>query len=118
MFYGAEPFDAAEATYYWTGAHKPGFYRITVRGHARKFSSGFRIVLDPHWVGGLAFDVMGWTGPLAEPPATTPYTVVDTFHGTFHPAIVIIGANKHEIVQVEEFPFRAEEDVQKALTDA
>ena len=58
-FYGPEPFDTAEATYVWTGLGMPGFFRITVKGHARKFSSGFKIVQDPHWVGGLAFEVMG-----------------------------------------------------------
>jgi hypothetical protein len=117
-FYGPEPFDTAEATYVWTGLGTPGFFRITVKGHARKFSSGFKIVRDPHWVGGLAFEVTGWTGPLAEPPSTTPYTVTDTFHGTFHKEIVVIGSNKSEVVKVKEVPFTSDEDVHKALSVA
>ena len=117
-FYGPEPFDTAEATYVWTGLGTPGFFRITVKGHARKFSSGFKIVRDPHWVGGLAFEVTGWTGPLAEPPSTTPYTVTDTFRGTFHKEIVVIGSNKSEVVKVKEVPFTSDEDVHKALSVA
>ena len=61
---------------------------------------------------------MGWTGPLAEPPSTEPYTVTDTFHGTFHKEIVVIGANKTEVVKVKETPFTSEEEVRKALTAA
>ncbi len=71
-FYGQEPFDTAEATYVWTGLGTPGFFSITVKGRARKFSSGFKIVRDPDWVGGLAFEVMGWTGPLEEGGSTIP----------------------------------------------
>ncbi len=117
-FYGPEPFDTAEATYVWTGLGTPGFFRITVKGDARKFSSGFKIVQDQHWVGGLAFDVTGWTGPLAEPPSTSPYAVTDIFHGTFHKEIVVIGSNKSEVVHVREIPFTSEEEVHKALSAA
>jgi hypothetical protein len=117
-FFGREPFDRAEAVYVWTGLGTPGFYRITVHGHARKFSSGFKLIRDTHWAGGLAFEVMGWTGPLIEPPATTPYKITDTFHGTFHPEIVIIGSNKTETIHVREIAFTTEENVFKELSAA
>ena len=118
MFYGPEPFDKAEAVYVWTGLGTPGFFSIVVEGNARKFSSGFSIVRDPHWAGGLAFDVMGWTGPLAEPPATTPYKVAGKFPGQYHPEIVIKGANKTIVVRVREIPFTNEASVQEALNAA
>ena len=35
-FFELEPFDTAEAEYIWTGLRQPGFYRVTVRGHAPK----------------------------------------------------------------------------------
>ena len=93
-----EPFDTAEAAYVWTGLGSPGCLLAAVKGHARKFSSGLKIVQDPHWVGGLAFDVTG--GRAARGAArTTPYTVRETFHGTFHKEIVVYGSNKREVVQ-------------------
>jgi hypothetical protein len=115
-FYGLEPFDTAEAEYRWTGLRVPGFYIVTVKGHARKFSFGFKLARDLHWVGGLAIDVMGWTGPLAEPPATVPYTVTDTFNGTYLPEILVIGSNKRELVRVKEVPFTTEEDIMKSFS--
>ena len=105
MLYTPEPFDTAEATYVWTGVHTPGFYRITVTGHSRKFSSGFKIVRDSRCVGGLAFDVVGWTSPLAEPPSVVPYTVTDV-HGAFHSELVVIGSNKRDVVKVNPVHFR------------
>ena len=117
-FYGPEPFDTAEAEYVWTGLRVPGFFRVTVKGHAPKFSFGFKLVRDPHWVGGLAIDVMGWTGPLAAPPTTVPYTVTDTFNGAHLPEIVIIGSNKREVVRVKEVPFTSEESVMKLFSPA
>ena len=117
-FYGLEPFDTAEAEYVWTGLRTPGFFRVTVKGQAPKFSFGFKLVRDPHWVGGLAIDVMGWTGPLAAPPTTVPYTVTDTFNGAHLPEIVIIGSNKRELVRVKEVPFTSEESVMKLFSPA
>ncbi len=114
MLYTPEPFDTAEATYVWTGVHTPGFYRITVTGHARKFSSGFKIVRDLHCVDGLAFDVVGWTSPLAEPPSVVPYTVTETYHGAFHSELAVIGANRRDVVAVKVTPFNFEEEVLKA----
>ena len=113
-FFGNEPFDTAEVTYVWAGLRQPGFFRVTVTGHARKFSSGFQLKRDPEFVGGLAIDVMGWTGPLSE--GTTPYTVTGTFNGTFLPEIVVTGSNKTEVVRVKEVPFTTEEDVLKAFS--
>jgi hypothetical protein len=78
-FYGPEPFDTAEAEYVWTGLRVQGFFRVTVKGHAQKFSFGFKLVRDPHWVGGLAIDVEGWTGPGVDRSARcTPH------HGALH----------------------------------
>ena len=69
-FYGPEPFDTAQATYVWTGLGTPGFFSVTVEGHAPNFTSGIKLVRDEQWVGGLAIRVMGWTGPLGK--GTTP----------------------------------------------
>jgi hypothetical protein len=111
-FYGPEPFDTAEATYVWTGLHEPGFFAITVKGHAPNYTTGITLVRDTEWVGGLAFRVMGWTGPLGK--GTTPYTVRATFPGTYHKQIVVRGSNKTEVVQVKEIPFTTEEAYIKA----
>jgi hypothetical protein len=108
-FFGLEPFDTAEAIYVWTGLGQPGFFRLTVKGNARRFSFGFQLKRDPEFVGGLAIDVMGWTGPLAE--GTVPYAVTATFNGTFLPEIVVIGANKTEVVKVKEVPFTSDDAV-------
>ena len=102
-FYGPEPFDTAEAIYVWTGLGEPGFFAVTVKGSVRNFTSGIQLVRDAHWVGGLAIDVMGWTGPLGE--GTRPYTVSGTFPGTYRKDIVVIGSNKRVVVQVKEIPF-------------
>jgi len=107
-FYGPEPFDTAEATYVWTGLRTPGFFRVTVKGNAPKFTAGIQLVRDPHFVGGLAIDVMGWTGPVA--PGTTPYTVSGAFNGMYLPKILIVGANKSELIDVKEIPFTNDAD--------
>jgi hypothetical protein len=113
-FFQSEPFDTARAKYFWAGPRLPGFFRVTVRGHARNFSFGFQLRRDPHLVGGLAVDVMGWTGPLAH--GTTPYTVTADFTGGYLPDIIVIGANKTEIVHVEELPFESEEIFRREFT--
>ncbi|UGY20141.1 MULTISPECIES: hypothetical protein [Bradyrhizobium] len=46
---------------------------------------------DPHWVGGLKIDVMGWTGPLGD--GSTPYAVKGSFPGHYVPQIVVSGSN-------------------------
>jgi hypothetical protein len=96
----------------------PDFSALTVRGQAKKFSFGFQLRRDPHFVGGLAIEVMGWTGPLIVPPATTPYTVTGHFNGSFLPEIVVIGSNKTEVVRVREVPFTTEEAVAKQFSSA
>jgi hypothetical protein len=111
-FFGSEPFDTAEARYVWPD-HGPGFFRVTVRGHARKFSFGFQLRQDTHFAGGLAIAVMGWTGPLTE--GTTPYTVTADFNGMYLPEIVVIGANKTEVIHIEQVPFTSEEEFMKEL---
>ena len=58
---------------------------------------------------------MGWTGPLAH--GTTPYTVTADFHGSYLPEIVVIGANKTEVVHVEEVLFESEESFMRAAHD-
>jgi hypothetical protein len=113
-FFQSEPFDTARAKYFWAGPGHPGFFRVTVRGHARNFSFGFQLRRDPHFVSGLALDVMGWTGPLAH--GTTPYTVTADFVGRYAPEIVVIGANKTEVVHVEEIAFESEESFMRAHT--
>ena len=115
-FFELEPFDTVEVEYIWTGLRQPGFYRVTVRGHAPKFSSGFQLKQDPTFVGGLAVSVMGWTGPLTS--GTTPYTVTGRFNGRFANEVVVIGSNKTEVVHVEEVPFTTEEELMKELSAA
>ena len=105
--YGPEPFDTAQATYVWTGLGSPGFFSVTVEGHAPNFTSGITLIRDPEWVGGLAIKVMGWTGPLGK--GTKPYTVRGSFPGTFLKEIVVIGSNKHEVVKITEIPFTNDE---------
>jgi hypothetical protein len=117
-FFGLEPFDAAEATYVWTGAGQPGFFQVTVRGHARKISFGFQLRRDTDFVGGLAIEVMGWTGPLTVPPETTPYTVTGRFNGRFLNEIVVIGSNKTQVVHVREAPFTTEEEFMRHFSTA
>jgi hypothetical protein len=115
-FYGPQPFDTAEATYVWTGLGTPGFFSVTVAGHAPNFTSGIQLVRDPHFVGGLAIDVMGWTGPLGS--GTTAYTVHGTFHGMHLPKILIVGAGKRLLIDVKEIPFTTEEALAKHLAPA
>ena len=113
-FFQSEPFDTAHARYFWAGPGHPGFFRITVRGHARNFSFGFQLRRDQGFVGGLVVDVMGWTGPLAQ--GTTPYTVTADVTGGFLPSVIVRGANKTEIVHVTEVGFESEERFMREVT--
>ena len=106
-FYGPEPFDTAQATYVWTGLGSPGFFSVTVEGQAPNFTSGITLVRDEQWVGGLAFKVMGWTGPLAK--GSKPYKVHGSFPGSSLPKIVVIGSNKNQVVKVTEIAFTTDE---------
>jgi hypothetical protein len=110
-FYGPEPFDTAQVTYVWTGLGSPGFFSVTVKGHAPNFTSGIQLVRDEQWVGGLAIKVMGWTGPLGK--GTKPYKVQASFPGTYLKEIVVIGSNKHEVVEVRQIPFTNDEEFAK-----
>jgi hypothetical protein len=111
-FYGAEPFDSAEATYVWTGLGSPGFFSVTVKGNAPNYTSGIQLVRDPEWVGGLAIKVMGWTGPLGQ--GTKAYTVRGSFPGSFLKEIVVIGSNKNQVIKVTEIPFTNDEAFAKS----
>ncbi|MEW6392467.1 MAG: hypothetical protein AB1542_18930 [Pseudomonadota bacterium] len=113
-FYGPEPFDTAEATYVWTGLRTPGFFSVTVKGNAPNFTTGIKLVRDAHFVGGLAIDVMGWTGPLGK--GTTSYTVHGTFNGMYLPKILIVGSNQRLLIDVKEIPFTSEDDYVKQLS--
>jgi hypothetical protein len=113
-FFGLEPFDTAEAKYFWTGLGIPGFFSVTVKGNAQKFSFGFQLRQDTHFVGGLAIQVMGWTGPLTQ--GTTPYTVTGHFNGHFLPEIVVIGSNKTAVVRVTEVPFTSDDAFMKQFS--
>jgi hypothetical protein len=115
-FYGPEPFDSAEATYVWTGIGGPGFFAVTVKGNAQNFTTGITLVRDPRWVGGLAIDVMGWTGPLGK--GTTPYTVKHSFPGSYIKEIVVKGSNKSEVVKVKEIPFTTDDAYMKTAAAA
>jgi len=113
-FFQTKPFDTARAKYFWAGAGHPGYFRVTARGHARNSSFGFQLRQVPTFVSGLAVDVMGWTGPLAQ--GTTPCTVTADFVGRYAPEIVVIGANKTEVVHDEEIAFESEESFMRAHT--
>jgi hypothetical protein len=113
-FFQTEPFNTVRARYYWAGPGHPGYFRVTARGDARNFSFGFQLRQAPTFVGGLAVVVMGWTGPLAQ--GTTPYAVTADFVGRYAPDIVVIGANKTEVVHVEEIGFESEESFMRAHT--
>ena len=102
-FYGPEPVTSATAYYVWTGFGEPGHFFVTAQGDAPNFTTGIQLVRDPHWVGGLRMDVMGWTGPRA--PGSRPYTVHGTFPGSYLPRIVVAGANRTLVVEVKEIPF-------------
>jgi hypothetical protein len=113
-FLQLEPFDSAEATYIWTGAGAPGFFSVEVKGHAPNFTFGIKLRRDSEYVGGLAIEVIGWTGPLGQ--GTKPYAVIGQFQGAYLKEIVVIGANKKEVVPVKEIPFKSDEDYVKYLS--
>ncbi len=112
-FYGPEPFDSAEATYVWTGLGTPGFFSVRVKGYAQNFTYGMKLVRDPEFVGGLAIQVMGWTGPISH--GTSPYTVSGRFNGLYLKEVLIIGSNKRELIPVTELPFKNDEDFIKTV---
>ena len=116
-FYGPEPFNTAKATYVWTGLGGPGFFLVEVEGDAPNYTTGITLVRDPHFVGGLKIDVMGWTGPLGQ--GTTPYEVHGSFPGSYLPKIVVSGSNKTIVIDVKEIPAeQADSYLQKRATAA
>jgi len=115
-FFQPEPFDSAKVRYHRAHHGHLGYYRVTVHGHAPNFSFGFQLKQVPTFVGGLAVEVMGWTGPLA--PGLAQYRVAADFVGTYAPEIVVIGANKTEVVHVEEVAFESEEAFMRAYASS
>jgi hypothetical protein len=103
-FYGPQPVTAknCKATYVWTGLNTPGFFFVEVEGDAKNYSSGFTLVRDPNWVGGLKINSMGWTGPLGE--GTKAYKVTGSFPGAFNDQIVIAGSNGNFVINVDNVP--------------
>jgi hypothetical protein len=101
-FYGPEPCSTARATYVWTGLDEPGHFFVEVEGEAPNYTTGIQLVRDPHFVGGLKVDVMGWTGPVGQ--GTTPYHVAGTFPGAFLPKIVVQCADCTKVVEVRQIP--------------
>lgn len=101
-FYGKEPVNAKQTTasYLWTGFGTPGVFIIEVKGDAPNYSYGFELERDPHFVGGLKINSMGWTGPLGE--GTTPYTSRGTFPGEFKSQIIVSGSNGDFVIDVKE----------------
>ncbi len=93
----------------------PGFFVVRVKGHAPVFTSGLQLVRDTGFVGGLAVEVMGWTGPLLKDGATTPYNISGHFKGIYSREIVVTGANRTEIVHVKEFSFESDEEYMKLV---
>ncbi len=113
-FYMKQPVDPAKttATYLWTGLNTPGVFLIQVEGEAPNFTSGFTLVRDPHFVGGLKIDSMGWTGPRGE--GSTPYVSKGSFPGQFYPRIVVSGANGDFVIDVKEIPHDQVDDYMKS----
>jgi hypothetical protein len=101
-FYGPQPVTSVTAFYVWTGLGEPGHFFITAQGEAQNFTTGIQLVRESDFVGGLAVDVMGWTGPLSE--GTTPYKVDGTFSGGYLPKVVVRGSNQTLLVDVQEIP--------------
>jgi hypothetical protein len=99
-FFGLQPFDTAEVIYVRPDPVAAGFFSVQVKGAARKFSFGFRLVQDSKFTDGLAIMVMGWTGPLAQGAA--PYEVSGQFEGAYLKEILVIGTNKRQSVIVTE----------------
>lgn len=112
-FYGLEPFDEATATYVWTGAGEPGFFSVEVSGEVPNFTYGIQLIRDPHWVGGLKVDVVGWTGPIGD--GAEPYHVSAVFPGEFRDAIVVRGSNQTVVVKVKQIPAEEADDYVKSL---
>ncbi len=113
-FYGKEPVtpEKCSVIYLWTGLRTPGIFIVSVEGDAPNYSTGFSLVRDAHFVGGLKIDVMGWTGPLGK--GTTPYKVKHSFEGEYQPKVVISASNGNFVVDVKEIPHDQVDDYIKS----
>lgn len=116
-FYGKQPVNAKECsvTYLWTGLRTPGIFVVEVEGDAKNYSYGFTLRRDPHFVGGLKIDSMGWTGPIGE--GTSHYRVKGSFPGEFQKQIIISGSNGDFAVDVKEVPHDQVDNYVKASAD-
>jgi len=114
-FYQPEPVNPEKTTvtYLWTGLNTPGVFIVHVEGDAPKFSSGFDLIRDPHFVGGLKINSMGWTGPMAE--GTQPYKVSGSFPGSYKSQIIVSGSNGDFLIDVKEIPNDQVDDYVKSL---
>lgn len=118
-FLGKVPVNAAQCTvtYLWMGLETPGAFMVHVEGDAPNFTSGYTLVRDPHFVGGLKIDSTGWTGPMGE--GTSHYKVDASFHGEYRSKIVISGSNGDFVVDVTEIPHdKADEFMKSGATVA
>jgi len=52
---------------------------LYAQGQVREFTSGIAFSRDPNWAGGYKFNLMGWVGPLREPPTYRPYKYQQNF---------------------------------------
>jgi len=113
-FYGKEPVtpEKCSVTYLWTGLRTPGIFIVSVAGDAPNYSTGFSLVRNTHFVGGLKIDVMGWTGPLGK--GTTPYEVKHSFEGEYQSKVVISASNGDFVVDVKEVPHDQVDDYIKS----
>lgn len=114
-FYQSEPWSTATAAFFEIPGGVGTFY-VEVEGDAPNFTSGIQLVRDPHFVGGLKVNVMGWTGPRAA--GTTPYKVHGTFEGEYREQIVVSGSNQTKLVPVQIIPAEEAEDHLRARADA
>ena len=114
-FYSKEPVNPAKttATYLWTGLRTPGIFIVNVEGDAPNFSYAFTLVRDPHFVGGLKINVMGWTGPLGK--GTTPFKAHGSFNGGYLPEIIVSGSNGDFPIKVTEIAHDKVDDYMKSL---
>lgn len=111
-FLSDEPFNTAKAS----SIHGPDGFRlflVEVEADAPNFATGTTLVRDPHWVGGLKIDVMGWTGPLAE--GSTPFAVKGSFPGHYVPQIVVSGSNGTRLIPVKAIPAEESDDYVRQL---
>jgi len=72
---------------------------LYAEGKAKKYTTGIHFVQDLHFVGGLKFDLEGWTGPIG--PGWQPYKIKGEFPLTL-PSVVTPG--KDVIIVTANYP--------------